>query len=106
MEEKERRGRECMFKGIGSINEHCFGRLTKEKKETGWLITRKDVITAELNVNISELSTTSIESDVGRLALESCFNKHSARLPRSWFSRAWREKERSEEKEGEMGLES
>ena len=58
---KRKRGRcvsECMFKGIGSINEHCFGRLTKEKKETGWLITRKDVIIAELNVNISELSTT------------------------------------------------
>ena len=58
MEEKERRVSEGMFKGIGSINEHCFGRLTKEKKETGWLITRKDVIIAELNVNISELSTT------------------------------------------------
>ena len=52
-------------------------------------------------------NTTLIEREVRRLALESCFNKHSARLPRSWFSRAWREKERRDTvAEGMMGLES
>ena len=93
----------CLKASVRLTSIASGGSRRKRKKQGAHSIPCKEF---QKEVKQDPLRTTAlIERGVRRLALESCFNKHSARLPpRSWFSRAWRERDTGAE--GGMGLES